>query len=142
MEMCNGAGVCRKLVGGTMCPSYRALRDERHATRGRGNALRLAISGQLSGDGRTPAWDDPETIKTLDLCLSCKACKTECPSNVDIAKLKAEYTAQRYAASGGAPAYVRRFEDIRRISRIASALYPLVNAMGRFPRPRRSSSEP
>ncbi len=132
VEMCNGAGVCRKLVGGTMCPSYRALRDERHATRGRGNALRLAISGQLSGDGRTPAWDDPETIKTLDLCLSCKACKTECPSNVDIAKLKAEYTAQRYAASGGAPAHVRRFGDVRRISRIASALYPLVNAMGRF----------
>ncbi|MEE8155090.1 MAG: FAD-linked oxidase C-terminal domain-containing protein [Phycisphaerales bacterium] len=132
VEMCNGAGVCRKLVGGTMCPSYRALRDERHATRGRGNALRLAISGQLSGDGRTPAWDDPETIKTLDLCLSCKACKTECPSNVDIAKLKAEYTAQRYTASGGAPAHIRRFGDVRRISRIASALYPLVNAMGRF----------
>ncbi len=132
VEMCNGAGVCRKLVGGTMCPSYRALRDERHATRGRGNALRLAISGQLSGDGQTPAWDDPETIKTLDLCLSCKACKTECPSNVDIAKLKAEYTAQRYAGSGGAPAHIRRFGDVRRISRLASALYPLVNAMGRF----------
>jgi Fe-S oxidoreductase len=53
------------------------MRDERHATRGRANALRLAISGQLSGDGRA-AWDDPETIATLDLCLSCKACKSEC----------------------------------------------------------------
>ncbi len=132
VEMCNGAGMCRQRVGGTMCPSYQALRDERHATRGRGNALRLAISGQLSADGRSAAWNDPETIKTLDLCLSCKACKTECPSNVDVAKLKAEYTAQRYAAMGGAPRRIRRFADVRRISRIASALHPLVNAAGQF----------
>ena len=132
VEMCNGAGVCRQRTGGTMCPSYQALRDERHATRGRGNALRLAISGQLSGDGRSAAWNDPETIKTLDLCLSCKACKTECPSNVDIAKLKAEYTAQRYAAIGGAPRHVRRFGKVRRLSRIASVLHPLVNGMAQF----------
>ncbi len=101
VEMCNGAGVCRKKQGGTMCPSYMATLDERHSTRGRGNALRMAISGQLdAGDESAPAWDDPHTIETLDLCLSCKACKTECPSNVDIARLKAEYTAQRYKDSG------------------------------------------
>ena len=102
VEMCNGAGICRRLTpGGTMCPSYRALLDERHATRGRGNALRLAITGQLSADGRTPAWSDPETLETLRLCLSCKACKTECPSNVDISKLKAEYLARHWAHRGG-----------------------------------------
>ena len=74
VERCNGAGVCRKTKGGTMCPSYRATRDERHATRGRGNALRLAISGQLTDPGGpdepAPAWNDPETLATLDLCLS------------------------------------------------------------------------
>src|SRR5205085_6526771 len=87
LEQCNGAGVCRKTAGGTMCPSYRATLDERHSTRGRGNALRLAISGQLSrgADGR-PDFDDAGTLQTLDLCLSCKACKSECPSNVDIAR--------------------------------------------------------
>src|SRR5690606_26270838 len=114
VEMCNGAGVCRKRSGGAMCPSYMATQDERHATRGRGNALRLAITGQLGRDGqprtptgervaRAPDWDDAGTLETLDLCLSCKACKAECPSNVDIARLKAEYHAQRYRAKGGAP---------------------------------------
>src|SRR5690606_27822163 len=83
VELCNGAGVCRRMKNGTMCPSYRATLDERHATRGRGNALRLAITGQFSPDGRTPAWNDPDTLETLSLCLSCKACKSECPSNVD-----------------------------------------------------------
>ena len=75
----------------------RATLDERHSTRGRGNALRLAITGQFSADGEAPAWNDRETLATLDLCLSCKACKSECPSNVDIAKLKAEYLGQSYA---------------------------------------------
>ncbi len=132
VEMCNGAGVCRKTDGGTMCPSYQALLDERHATRGRGNALRLAITGQFSNNGVAPAWDDPETMATLDLCLSCKACKTECPSNVDIAKLKAEYTAQRYAMSGGAPRRSRLFASIRRLNRAASAVHPFANAVTRF----------
>ena len=99
VEMCNGAGVCRKKQGGTMCPSYMATLDERHSTRGRGNALRLAITGQLGPEG-APNWNDAETIRTLDLCLSCKACKTECPSNVDVSRLKAEYTAQRYREHG------------------------------------------
>ena len=132
VEMCNGAGVCRKRTGGTMCPSYRALLDERHSTRGRGNALRLAITGQLSPDGESPAWDDKETMRTLDLCLSCKACKAECPSNVDIAKLKAEYTAQRYAAGGRVPLRARFFGNVRPINQLGSALAPVTNALNRF----------
>ncbi len=104
VEQCNGAGVCRKR-GGVMCPSYQATLDERHSTRGRGNALRLAITGQFGPHSKpfgvghaAPAWNDKETLKTLDLCLSCKACKSECPSNVDIARLKAEYLAQGYTS--------------------------------------------
>ena len=130
-EVCTGAGVRRKTSGGTMGPSYRATRDERHATRGRGNALRLAITGQLSPDGRTPAWDDPETIRTLDLCLSCKACKSECPSNVDIARLKAEYLAQTYAARGGAPWSTRVFGRVRSINRLGSVAPVAANLLGR-----------
>jgi FAD/FMN-containing dehydrogenase/Fe-S oxidoreductase len=132
VELCNGAGVCRKTVGGTMCPSYRALGDERHAPRGRGNALRLALTGQFSADGTSPAWDDPETIRTLDLCLSCKACKTECPSSVDITKLKAEYTAQRFTARGRVPLRVRAFGGVRGLYRLGSAMAPLSGAAGRF----------
>jgi FAD/FMN-containing dehydrogenase/Fe-S oxidoreductase len=121
VEMCNGAGFCRKTAGGTMCPSYRATLDERHSTRGRGNALRLAITGQVSGavNGQ-PAWSDPGTIGTLDLCLSCKACKTECPSNVDVARLKAEYTAQRYRHEGRAPLSARVFGHVRTLNRVGS----------------------
>jgi len=133
VEMCNGAGVCRKMKGGTMCPSYRATLDERHATRGRGNALRLAITGQFSLDGKTPAWNDPETKATLDLCLSCKACKSECPSNVDIAKLKAEYTAQGYSAGGRIPLAARVFGHIRSLNRLGSAIHPVANAFAKLP---------
>jgi FAD/FMN-containing dehydrogenase/Fe-S oxidoreductase len=136
IEMCNGAGVCRKRSGGTMCPSYMALQDERHATRGRGNALRLAITGQLGRDGQSrdeqgervsaePNWDDPGTLETLNLCLSCKACKAECPSNVDIARLKAEYHAQRNRARGGAPWKQRvlaRVRDLNALAAIAPGL--------------------
>lgn len=138
VEMCNGAGVCRKKQGGTMCPSYMATLDERHSTRGRGNALRLAITGQLaalgSGGGASP-WSDPGTMETLRLCLSCKACKTECPSNVDIARLKAEYTAQRYAREG-APLAARLFGAVRTLNR-AGSLWPALanwNANRRFSR--------
>jgi len=113
-ELCNGAGMCRRTTGGTMCPSYRALRDERHATRGRGNHLRLAITGQLDPNGTgKPSWTDPAVHMTLRLCLSCKACKSECPSNVDIAKLKSEYQAQSYAAEGRVPLQARLFGSIR-----------------------------
>jgi Fe-S oxidoreductase len=138
-EMCNGAGVCRKKQGGTMCPSYMATLDERHATRGRGNALRLAMTGQTgqtgqSGQSRSagPAWNDPETHETLRLCLSCKACKTECPSNVDISRLKAEYLHQSYRASGRIPLAARVFGSIHRINRLAGLTPGLVNAVNRF----------
>ena len=130
VELCNGAGMCRRTTGGTMCPSYRALLDERHATRGRGNHLRLAITGQLDGSG-TPAWTDPEVHQTLRLCLSCKACKAECPSNVDIAKLKAEYQAQSYAAAGRVPLQARLFGRIRTPLRLAARVAPLANALGK-----------
>lgn len=123
IESCNGAGLCRRTSGGTsMCPSYRALKDERHATRGRGNALRLAVTGQL-GEAR---WSDAETMATLDLCLSCKACKTECPSNVDISKLKAEYTAQRHAREG-VPFATRIFGHVRRLNEVGSRFHRLAN---------------
>ncbi len=125
VEMCNGAGFCRKTAGGTMCPSFRATLDERHSTRGRGNALRLAITGQVMRDGRA-AWDDAETMQTLDLCLSCKACKTECPSNVDISRLKAEYTAQRFRRSG-TPMGARLMGNIRRVNRLGAMMPELVN---------------
>ena len=132
VEMCNGAGVCRKKSGGTMCPSYMGTLDERHSTRGRGNALRLAITGQLdlSGPAR-PAFNDAETLKTLELCLSCKACKRECPSNVDIARLKSEYLAQGYKEKS-APLRSRAMGMIDRASRLASMAPGLVNMINRL----------
>jgi FAD/FMN-containing dehydrogenase/Fe-S oxidoreductase len=96
VEACNGVGACRKVRGGTMCPSYRATRDERHSTRGRANALRMAMTGHLGEEG----YDDPSLHAALELCLSCKACKTECPSNVDMARLKAELLQHRHDVRG------------------------------------------
>jgi FAD/FMN-containing dehydrogenase/Fe-S oxidoreductase len=98
-EKCSGVGQCRKshLAGGTMCPSYMATRDEQHTTRARANVLRQALEG-----GRTAAdpWRDPKLADVMDLCLSCKACKSECPSNVDMARLKAEWEQHRHDAEG------------------------------------------
>lgn len=135
VEMCNGAGLCRRMSAGTMCPSYQATLDERHSTRGRGNHLRLAIGGQLSPDTRTgegrPGWNDPEVYETLRLCLSCKACKAECPSNVDIAKLKAEYLAQRYRREG-MPLQARAFGQVRLLNRMGSLVHGLANRMNGF----------
>lgn len=130
-EQCNGAGVCRKRTG-VMCPSYHATLDERHSTRGRGNALRLAITGQLPGAGGAggrPNFDDPETRETLNLCLSCKACKSECPSNVDISRLKAEYTAQRYKASGSVPLVALATGHVRVLNKIGAMTPGLANAV-------------
>ncbi|MGQ0752591.1 MAG: FAD-binding and (Fe-S)-binding domain-containing protein, partial [Betaproteobacteria bacterium] len=87
VEMCNNNGHCRKFDAGTMCPSYRATRDEQHLTRGRANTLRLALSGQLGPD----ALSSDEVFRTLDLCVSCKGCKRECPTGVDVAKMKIEF---------------------------------------------------
>ncbi len=135
-EQCNGAGVCRKRSGGTMCPSYMATMDERHSTRGRGNALRLAMSGQFgagAGESARPNFDDPDTIETLNLCLSCKACKSECPSNVDISRLKAEYTAQRYEGKGGPPLVARVFGHVRILNRLGSLTPGIANWVNRLP---------
>jgi Fe-S oxidoreductase len=87
IEMCNNNGHCRKFDAGTMCPSYRVTRDERHLTRGRANALRLALSGQL---GRA-ALTSPEMFATMELCVSCKGCRRECPTGVDMARMKIEF---------------------------------------------------
>jgi FAD/FMN-containing dehydrogenase/Fe-S oxidoreductase len=96
VEMCNNNGACRKLEGGVMCPSYRATRDEKDVTRGRANTLRLAISGQLGPD----ALASDEMAETLKLCVSCKACRHECPTGVDMAKMKIEVLSARVAAKG------------------------------------------
>ncbi len=131
VEMCNGAGVCRKKQGGTMCPSYMATLDERHSTRGRGNALRLAITGQFGALGSAD-WNDKETKSTLDLCLSCKACKSECPSNVDIARLKAEYTAQGYKNGARPPRRDRMLARVRQLNEMAALAPGLANWAQRF----------
>jgi len=96
VEMCNNNGACRKLEGGVMCPSYRATHDEKDVTRGRANTLRLAISGQL-GSG---ALASDKMMDTLKLCVSCKACRHECPTGVDMAKMKIEVLAARLATHG------------------------------------------
>jgi len=134
VEMCNGAGVCRKKMDGVMCPSYQGTLDERHSTRGRGNALRLAITGQskFGDEGGGAQWDDPETLKTLDLCLSCKACKTECPSGVDIAKLKSEYLWQGYLKNS-VPLRVQLLSRVHVLNRMGSMVPWLSNAVSAFP---------
>jgi FAD/FMN-containing dehydrogenase/Fe-S oxidoreductase len=96
VEMCNNNGACRALAGGVMCPSYRVTRDERDVTRGRANTLRLAITGQLGPDALT----SPEMADTLRLCVSCKACRRECPTGVDMARMKIEVQAARAAKHG------------------------------------------
>jgi Fe-S oxidoreductase len=95
-ELCAGVGECRKRREGTMCPSFRATREEQHSTRGRANTLRLALTGQLGMEGLT----DRAVFEALDLCLECKACKSECPTNVDMARLKAEFLHQYYQKHG------------------------------------------
>jgi FAD/FMN-containing dehydrogenase/Fe-S oxidoreductase len=96
VEMCNNNGACRKLSGGVMCPSYRATRDERDVTRGRANSLRLALTGQFGPD----ALASDEIAETLKLCVSCKACRRECPTGVDMARMKIEVLAARLAKHG------------------------------------------
>ena len=96
VEMCNNNGHCRKFDAGTMCPSYRVTRDEKHLTRGRANTLRLALSGQLGNDGIA----SEEVREALDLCVSCKGCKRDCPTGVDMAKMKVEFL-HHYKAKHG-----------------------------------------
>ncbi|MCG8449218.1 MAG: 4Fe-4S dicluster domain-containing protein, partial [Pirellulales bacterium] len=125
VEMCNGAGICRKTTAGTMCPSYMVTREEEHSTRGRANLLRAALSGNLPHDQLT----DKRMYEALDLCIECKACKSECPSSVDMAKIKFEFLAQYYQRHR-IPLRTRLMADIARWSRISSgALAPLVNGL-------------
>lgn len=96
VEMCNNNGACRKFDAGVMCPSYRVTRDEQHLVRGRANSLRLALSGQLGADALT----SDEMLETLKLCVSCKGCKRECPTGVDMARMKIEVLHQRARKKG------------------------------------------
>ncbi|HWG47343.1 MAG TPA: FAD-linked oxidase C-terminal domain-containing protein [Gemmataceae bacterium] len=121
-ELCAGVGECRKTRTGTMCPSYQATRDEQHSTRGRANALRLALTGQAELSGLT----DPALHDALDLCLECKACKSECPTNVDMARLKAEFLHQ-YHQRHGVPWRSRLFGHVASVSRWGCRLTPLSN---------------
>ncbi len=129
VEQCAGVGACRKTSGGTMCPSYMATRDEEHSTRGRANALRLAMSGQLGPD----AMASDRLHDTLKLCLACKACKTECPTSVDMSRLKSDVLQMRHAKHGvpwsakllgNAPKFSRRW---------AGPLAPIVNFIQSLP---------
>ncbi|MFN2137739.1 MAG: FAD-binding and (Fe-S)-binding domain-containing protein [Candidatus Promineifilaceae bacterium] len=111
VEMCNGAGICRKRTTGTMCPSFMATREEEHSTRGRANLLRAALSGKLPPEEFT----GPRIYEAMDLCIECKACKAECPSAVDMAKIKFEYLAHYYEANG-VPLRARLFANIGRLN--------------------------
>lgn len=129
---CNGNGLCRRHEGGAMCPSYRAMLDERHSTRGRANALRLAIGGRLAKDADDDGiWGRADVEDVLSKCLSCKACRHECPSNVDLSKLKAEHQAQARAGRppglrerilGRAGLHLRRAAGARRLARVVSSI--------------------
>jgi FAD/FMN-containing dehydrogenase/Fe-S oxidoreductase len=123
-ELCSGVGACRKKREGTMCPSYMATREEKHSTRGRANTLRLAISGQLGPAGLS----EPELYDVLDLCLECKACTSECPVGVDMAKLKYEFLSQ-YRRVHGTPLRARLLGNVDRMARWGSRFAPVSNWM-------------
>ncbi len=128
VEMCNNNGACRKLEGGVMCPSYRATRDEKDVTRGRANTLRLAISGQLGPDALT----SDAMAETMKLCVSCKACRHECPTGVDMAKMKIEVLAAR-AKKHGLSLRDRLVGYLPHYAAIAGTLAPLANLRNRSP---------
>src|SRR3954449_3241348 len=126
VEMCNNNGACRKLQGGVMCPSYMATRNERDVTRGRANTLRLAISGQLGPDALT----SDGVMEALKLCVSCKGCRRECPTGVDMAKMKIEVLAAR-AEKYGLSLQQRLVAYLPRYAGAAAALAPVVNLRNR-----------
>jgi FAD/FMN-containing dehydrogenase/Fe-S oxidoreductase len=123
IEMCSGVGACRKVGTGTMCPSYMVTRDEDHSTRGRANVLREAITGRMPG-GLTSR----EVFNVLDLCLECKACKAECPSQVDMAKIKYEFL-QQYYDDHGTPLSVQAIGGVARAAPLGQAFAPLANML-------------
>lgn len=128
VEMCNNNGTCRKTTGGAMCPSYRVTLDEQHVTRGRANTLRLAISGQLGPD----AFVSPEMKTTLDLCVSCKSCRRECPTGVDMARMKIEFL-HHYYKRHRRPLKERLIAHLPRYAPYARFLGPLLNLRDRVP---------
>ncbi len=129
VEMCNNNGHCRKFDAGTMCPSFRVTRDEQHLTRGRANTLRLALSGQLGPN----AFTSDEMYKAMDLCVSCKGCKRECPTGVDMAKMKIEFL-HHYKQRHGYTFKDKLIAHLPRYAPWLSKLGPLANmaqAMGK-----------
>jgi FAD/FMN-containing dehydrogenase/Fe-S oxidoreductase len=122
VEMCNNNGACRKLEGGAMCPSYRVTRDEQHVTRGRANTLRLALSGQLGKD----AFASDAMAETMKLCVSCKACRRECPAAVDMARMKIEVQATR-AARRGLSLRDRVISYLPHYASVAAPMAPVLN---------------
>jgi len=123
VEMCNNNGHCRKFDAGTMCPSYRATREERDLTRGRANTLRLALSGQLGDEANA----ESAVAEALDLCVSCKGCKRECPTGVDMARMKVEFLG-RYKRRHGFTARDRLVGHMPRYARWAARLQPIAGA--------------
>ncbi len=128
VEMCNNNGACRAREGGVMCPSYRATENERDVTRGRANTLRLALSGQLGPD----AFASDEMMETMKLCVSCKACRRECPTGVDMARMKIEVLAAR-VAKHGLSVRDRLVAYLPRFAPWAARLHGIVNLRDRIP---------
>ncbi|MBZ6495265.1 FAD-binding and (Fe-S)-binding domain-containing protein [Natrinema longum] len=137
VELCHGCGGCRgeqSTTGGVMCPTYRASREEITATRGRANALRQAMSGDLEPD---EAVSDEFVEEVMDLCVGCKGCAIDCPSEVDMAKLKAEVT-HEYHQRNGASLRDRLFANVETLSKWGSRLAPLSNALPKLPGARKA----
>ncbi|MGE0874398.1 MAG: FAD-binding and (Fe-S)-binding domain-containing protein [Burkholderiales bacterium] len=132
VEMCNNNGHCRKFDAGTMCPSFRATGDEQHLTRGRANTLRMALSGQLDGRTGDEAFASDAVKDALDLCVSCKGCKRECPTGVDMARMKIEFTA-RYKARRGHTLRDRLVAFLPRYAPLAAELPWLANLLQGLP---------
>ena len=128
VEMCNNNGHCRKFDAGTMCPSFRVTRDEQHLTRGRANTLRLALSGQLGPDGLV----SEQMYRTLELCVSCKGCKRECPTGVDMAAMKIEFL-HHYHRQKPRSVRSRLIAHLPRYAHTAARLAPLANLRDRVP---------
>jgi FAD/FMN-containing dehydrogenase/Fe-S oxidoreductase len=132
VEMCNNNGHCRKFDAGTMCPSYRVTRDEKHLTRGRANTLRLALSGQIEGLAGEDALSSEAVREAMDLCVGCKGCKRDCPTGVDMAKMKVEFL-QHYKAKHGHTLQDKLVAHLPEYARWAARLAPVLNLRNRMP---------